>query len=142
MEPVQTGGGDQPRPAQSLLEITRDAKFYPILRALLGDKIWRDIFKGALPHFMYEDAGDWTVVNDEDLARICGAIAKATGRRTVRATPKRLRGLEGQDTLVLPKLVKQELLLELVALAANLVAEDLNQLPPPLDLQHAEVGAA
>jgi len=135
MEPVQPGAGEQPRATQSLLEITRDPRLYFTLRALLDDKIGRLVFKGALQYFTYDDGGDETLASDEALDAIYKAIASAIGRRKLRATPRRLPGLEGQETLVLPAKVKQELLMELVALAANLTAGDLEKLPPPLDLQ-------
>lgn len=113
----------------------RDPKLYFVLRALLDNQIYRDIFKGALPYYLYEDEGHQTLASDEALQAIYKAIASATGRRKVSATPRRLPGLQGQDTLVLASKVKQELLMELVALAANMTASDFESLPPPLDLQ-------
>jgi hypothetical protein len=135
MEPDQPGAGAKPRAAKSLLEITRDPQLYLTLKALLDNKIYRDIFTGALPHFLYDVEGDQTLASEEALKTIYEAIASATGRRRVRATPRRLPGLQGQDTLVLAASIKQELLMELVELAANMTASDFESLPPPLDLQ-------
>ncbi len=135
MEPVQPGAGDQPRAVKSLLEVTRDPKLFFTLKALSGNQIYRLTFTGALPYFLYDDGGDQTLASDEALDAIYKAIASATGRRKLRAIPRRLPGLQGQETLVLAAKVKQDLLLELVALAANMTAADFETLPPPLDLQ-------
>lgn len=130
--------GDSPlQVEQHLLQITRNERLYPVLRALLQQEISRLVFDGSARYFTYPVSGDEVVATDEDLAAVCVAIAKSIGRRTVRAVPKRLRGLEAQETLVLPTPVKQALLMELLAIAANLTASDLERLPEPIEVRQA-----
>lgn len=139
------GPGSTPVPARpsaapkapTLLQVTRDPQHYALLRALVNEQVCRLTFPGSLSHFTYDVDGDEVLASDAQVALVCAAVARAIGRKQLRPTARRLRGLEGQETLVLPAKAKQGLLLELLALAANLSASDLAHLPPPVDVQAA-----
>lgn len=121
--------------AVTLLQVTRSVHLYPLLRALLADEILRFTFAGALPHFFYRLEGDEVLAAPVDIDKVLAAIGKAIGKPRLRATPKRLPNGGSQGTLMLPASAKQALLLELLALAANLSAGDMAALPPPIDVQ-------
>lgn len=119
----------------TLLEVVRNARLYPLLRALLNDEVSRLDFPGALEHFTYRLDGEEVLADPKDVECIAGAVGKALGKPKLRATARVLPKYPHSKTLVFPAAAKQLLLLELLALCANLSAGDLATLPPPVDLQ-------
>jgi len=128
--------------AATLLQVTRSVLLYPLLRALLSDQISRFTFSGALPHFFYPLEGDEVLAAPEDTAKVVAAIGKAIGNPRLRARAKTLPKHTGQETLILSASAKQAALMELLALAANLTADDLQGLPPPVEVQLLQVKGA
>jgi hypothetical protein len=113
-----------------LLQVVRNVQLYPLLRGLLNEEISKFNFEGTLPHFTYRRGGDEALVQQDEL----DAITAAIGIPRLRARP--VRNSRGQGTtLVLPAAAKQACFMELPALAANLSAQDMATLPPPLDVQ-------
>jgi hypothetical protein len=117
-----------------LLQVVRNVQLYPLLRGLLNEEISKFNFEGTLPHFTYRRGGDEALVQQDELDAITAAIGAAVGIPRLRARP--VRNSRGQGTtLVLPAAAKQACFMELPALAANLSAQDMATLPPPLDVQ-------
>lgn len=110
-----------------LLNVLRDPKLYPLVRALLRNEISRLTTSMNLT-FHYE--GDDVVVHDDQLKTVAGSIGKAIGNPRLRVCAKRLPGLQGQITLVLSQPAKRALLVEMAALLANLSGTDVEGLPP------------
>lgn len=110
-----------------LLNVLRDRKLYPLLRALLRNEISK-LFTSM--YFTYPLHGDEILVDEAQLKIVVGSIGQTIGNTRLRATAKRLRGLQGQLTYVLSPATKQALLLELAAVLANVSAFDLQALPP------------
>lgn len=94
-------------------------------------------FPGALKYFTYRDAGHEIVVGDEDLKVITHALASATGMPRLRLAKSVLPGRAGETTLRLAAKAERALLLELLAQAAHLSADDVAKLPPPVDMAPA-----
>ena len=110
-----------------LLNVVRDRNLYPLLRALLRNEISKLL---TSMYFTYPLDGDEVLLDEAQLKIVVGSIGKTIGNTRLRATAKRLRGLEGQLTYVLSPAAKQALLLELAAVLANVSAFDLQALPP------------
>jgi hypothetical protein len=110
-----------------LLNVLRDASLYPLLRALLNNEISKLL---TSMYFTYPLDGDEVLLDCDRLKTVVGSIGRTIGNQRLRATAKRLRGLEGQVTYVLSPAAKQALLLEMAALLGNLSAADLQGLPP------------
>lgn len=110
-----------------LLNVLRDRNLYPLLRALLRNEISKLL---TSMYFTYPLDGDEVLLDEAQLKIVVGSIGKTIGNTRLRATAKRLRGLEGQLTYVLSPAAKQALLLELAAVLANVSPFDLQALPP------------
>lgn len=110
-----------------LLNVLRDRNLYPLLRALLRNEISKLL---TSMHFTYRLNGDEVLLDEAQLKIVVGSIGKAIGNTRLRATAKRVRGLEGQLSYVLPPAAKQALLVEAAAVLANVSAFDLEGLPP------------
>lgn len=74
--------------------------------------------------------GDEVLLDEAQLKIVVGSIGKTIGNTRLRATAKRVRGLEGQLTYVLSPAAKQALLVEMAAVLANVSTFDLEGLPP------------
>lgn len=110
-----------------LLNVLRDRNLYPLLRALLRNEVSKLV---TSMYFTYDVDGDDVLLDEAQLKIVVGSIGKTIGNPRLRATPKKLRGLEGQLTYMLSPAAKQALLLELGAVLANVSAFDLEGLPP------------
>lgn len=110
-----------------LLNVLRDRNLYPLVRALLRNEISK-LFTSM--YFTYELGGDEVVLDEAQLKIVLGSIGKAIGNTRLRASVKRVRGLEGQLTYVLSPAAKQALLVEMAAILANVSAFDVEGLPP------------
>lgn len=119
------------------MHLLRNPRYYPLLRALINNEVSRLDFKGALDYFTYACEGDEVLATDEDQRIVLGVIGKAIGRK-VRAMPKRLKGHAGCTTLTLSQDTVVALLLEMLALGANLSPHDLETMPKSLDIQLRE----
>jgi len=106
-----------------LLHVLRDPNLYPLFRAPIAGEISKLMVPASF--FTFELEADEVLADDENLKTVRGSIGVAVGNRRVRATPKKLRGVEGQLTLILSAPVKQKLMIELAALLANLSGADL-----------------
>lgn len=121
-----------------LLHVLRDPLLYPLFRALIAGQISKLIVRGS--YFTFECEGDEVVADDDNLKTVVGAIGVAISNPRLRVTPKRLRGLQGQLTLMLSPAAKQKLLVELAQLLGNMSAHDLEGLPSPLEALQQERG--
>jgi len=118
-----------------LLNVLRDRKLYPLLRALLRNEISKLL---TSMYFTYPLDGDEVVVDDAQLKIVVGSIGKTIGNTRLRANPKRLHGLEGQLTYVLSPAAKHALLLEMAAVLANVSPFDLEGLPAVNSMPNGE----
>jgi hypothetical protein len=122
----------------TLLGMLRDYSFYPVLVALLSESIRSFEFPGALPYWMYRQNRDEVIASQEQIDAVLKVVATGIGRRTLKATGRTENGV---TTLRISASAKTALLMEMLALGANLSAHDLATLPPPLDLQQRPRGA-
>lgn len=116
----------------TLLGVLRDLSLYPVLVALVSERIGKFNFPGTLSYWTYREGGDEVIATKEQLDAVLKAVRSATGRPSLRASE---RGKNGFVTLCLPGPAKTALLLEMLAQGAQLSAHDVAALPPPLDLQ-------
>lgn len=110
-----------------LLNVLRDRNLYPLLRALLRNEISKLL---TSMYFTYPLDRDEVLLDEAQLKIVVGSIGKTIGNTRLRATAKRVRGLEGQLTYVLSPAAKQALLVEIAAVLANVSTFDLEGLPP------------
>lgn len=118
-----------------LLDVLRDRSLYPVIRALLRNEISKLV---TSMYFTYEVDGDDVLLDEGQLKIVVGSIGKAIGNQRLRASPKRVRGLEGQLTYVLSPAAKQALLAEMAAVLANVSSFDLDRLPPVNSMPNGE----